>query len=250
MGINMKSVEIIVDVGINHMGNMNIARKLIHDAAECRASICKFQWYSVQDLFNNPDKDTFRPDIYEVLKPFELNEEKIEKLMYWCEEDGIEFMCSVFDNERFEKLDRMGVKKHKVASRVSKYDRLLAEKILKTGKQTFVSLGFGAEPFDTKKYPNCYHLYCVAKYPAEYSDFKMPKTFDWVDSDYYGFSSHASTPYPSMVALARGAKCIEVHFTMDKSMAALPGGFDHICSLDKTELKQLVDFSKHAEKIK
>jgi sialic acid synthase SpsE len=57
------------------------------------------------------------------------------------------------------------------------------------------------------------------------------------------------TPYPAMVALARGAKCIEVHFTLDKGMAAMPGGFDHICSLDKSELKQLVEFSKHTDKI-
>ena len=155
---------IIAEIGINHMGNMNIARKLIHDAAECGADMAKFQWYSVDDLFGDPSKPTYREEIYKLVKPFELDEEKIQQLMRWCEEDEIEFGCSVFDTERFEKLEEFGIEKHKVASRVSKYDRPLAEKMLETEKMTFVSLGFDAEPFDVVKYPNCYHLYCVAKY--------------------------------------------------------------------------------------
>lgn len=240
---------IIAEIGINHMGDMKIARKLIADASECGADMAKFQWYSVKDLFGDPDKPTYRKDIYETILPFELDEDKIQQLIKWCDIEGIEFGCSIFDRDRFIKLDAMGVKKHKIASRVSKFDRSLAEEVLATGKPTYVSLGFDAEPFDIISYPNCYHLYCVAKYPTEYSDINMPKTFNWLHADFYGFSSHAMTPYPSMVALSRGAKCIEVHFTLDKGMAALPGGFDHICSLDKSELKQLVEFSKHAEKI-
>lgn len=244
----MKNIEIIVDIGINHHGNMDIARKLIGDAAECGASIAKFQWYSVDALFGDASKPTYREDIYELVKPFELDEKKVQQLMKWCEEEEIEFGCSVFDNERFEKLEQMGVKKHKVASRVSKYDRDLAVRMLKTGKPTFVSLGFDAEPFDIKEYPNCYPLYCVAKYPTAHSEFDLPKDFN--DSIYYGFSSHATDPYPAMVALSRGSKAVEVHFTLNKSMAALPGGFDHLCSLDKQELKQLCDFAKRIKKIK
>lgn len=240
-------IEIIAECGINHHGNMNIARKLIADAAECGATMAKFQWYNTYDLFGDPTKDTYNRDIYENVKAFELDEGKIEKLMGWCDLEGIDFGCSVFDEERFLKLESMGIKKHKIASRVSKFDRPLAEKVLNTGKITYVSLGFDAESFDVNKYPNCRHLYCVAKYPSEYSDFNFPKAFS--DSVYYGFSSHAMTPYPAMVALARGALCIEAHFTLDKSMSALPGGYDHICSLDKSELKQLCKFAKKVEKI-
>ena len=228
------------------MGNMNIARKLIADAAECGADIAKFQWYSCFDLFGDETKDTYNKEIYEQVKMFELNENKIEQLMKWCDTEGIEFGCSAFDRERFLKLESMGIKRHKVASRVSKFNRELAEEILLSGKESFVSLGFGAEPFDVK-YTNCRNLYCIAKYPTEYCDIDFPKSFK--DSIYYGFSSHAMTPYPAMVALSRGAKCIEVHFTLDKAMSALPGGFDHICSLNKNELSQLVQFSKHVGKI-
>lgn len=241
-------VEIIAEIGINFMGDMNIARRMIADVAECEATMAKFQWYGVYDLFGDPSKDTYNKDIYDNVQAFELDEEKIDQLMRWCDYEGIEFGCSVFDEERFLKLDAMGVKKHKIASRVSKYDRDLAYKMLDTGKTTYTSLGFDAEPLDTEKYPNCKHLYCVAKYPSEYSDFAdMPKDFN--DSRYYGFSSHAMDVYPSMVALARGAKCVEVHFTMSKSMAAMQGGYDHICSLDKQELKQLCDFAKKVGRI-
>lgn len=240
-------IEIISEIGINHHGNMNIARKLIADAAEVGATMAKFQWYDCDALFGDPKKDTYRPDIYKLVKPFELDEKKIEQLMKWCDYEGIEFGCSIFDEERFLKLDAMGVKKHKLASRVSKFDRPLAEKVLATGKLTYTSLGFDAEPFDTSKYPNCRHLYCVAKYPTEYSDLNLPKSFK--DSIFYGYSSHSMDVYPSLVALSRGAKCVEVHFTLDKSMAALSGGFDHLASLDKSELKVLCDFAKRVEKI-
>lgn len=239
--------EIIADIGINFMGNMTIARKLIADAAEVGADIAKFQWYSCDALFGDPTKDTYNKDIYEKVKPFELDEKKIEQLIKWCDLEGIEFGCSVFDRERFLKLDLLGVKHHKIASRVSKFDRALAEEILATGKPTYTSLGFGAEPFDTVKYPNCFQLYCIASYPTENHEIHLPKSFK--DSIYYGFSSHAMGPTPSMIAIARGAKAVEVHFTLNKSMAALVGGFDHLCSLEKNELKQLVDFSKQAGKI-
>lgn len=241
-------VEIIAEIGINFMGNMSIARKLIADAAECGATMAKFQWYSVYDLFGDPSKDTYNKDIYENVQAFELNKEKIEQLMKWCDLEGIDFGCSIFDEERFEVLDALGVKRHKIASRVSKYDRPLAEKVLATGKPTYVSLGFDAEPFDTQKYPNCKHLYCVAQYPTEDHDFNLPKDFS--NSQYFGFSSHAMGPYPAMVALARGAQCIEVHFTLDKSMAALQGGYDHICSLDKKELRKLCNFARKIKNIK
>lgn len=241
------SIEIIADIGINFMGNMGIARKLIADAAEVGATIAKFQWYSCDSLFGDPSKITYNKEIYEKVKPFELDESKIEQLMRWSEMEGIEFGCSVFDEERFLALDKMGVKKHKIASRVSKYDRPLAEKMLATGKLCFASLGFGAEPFDIVKYPNCKHLYCIAMYPTYYNDINMPKSFS--DSIYYGFSSHATDPYPCMVAIARGALAVEVHFTLSKSMIAIPGGFDHLCSLEKEELKQLIKFSRQAEKI-
>ena len=240
-------IEILCDIGINHMGNMSIARKLIADAAEVGATIAKFQWYSCKDLFGDSTKETYNPEIYEKVRPFELDEKKIEQLMKWCDIENIEFGCSVFDEERFVKLDSMGVKKHKIASRVSKFDRELAEKILNTGKICYTSLGFGAIPFNTARYPNCRHLFCIASYPTEYNELVLPKSFK--DAGLYGFSSHAMNPIPSMMAISRGAEAVEVHFTLDKSMAGLVGGFDHICSLNKEELKQLVDFARQAEKI-
>ena len=88
----------------------------------------------------------------------------------------------------------------------------------------------------------------MAKYPSWPEDFKdMPNIFN--SNPYYGFSSHATNAYPSMIAIGRGAKVVEVHFTLDKSMVAMSGGFDHLCSLDKEDLTQLVNFAEQAEKI-
>lgn len=245
-------VTIIADIGINFMGNMDIAKKLIMDAAEVGDSksidmIVKFQFYDCDALFGDPAKDTYNKEIYDLVKPFEMDEEKIVELMECCDKYGVEFGCSVFDEERFNIVEKLGIKRHKVASRVSRYDRPLAEKMLSTGKQTFVSLGFDAEPFDKSQYPNMKTLYCLAKYPSEHSDFDLPR--DFTQSIYDGFSSHAMDSYPAMVALSRGAEVIEVHFTLDKGLAAIPGGFDHLCSLDKKELKQLCEFAKNIRDI-
>lgn len=238
-------IEIIADIGINHFGRTDIIRQLIANIAECGANTAKFQWYSAYDLFGNPRISTFNKDIYEKIVPFDLSEKQIEQIMRWCEIEGIEFMCSVFDNKRFDALEGLGVKKHKIASRVSKFDRPLAEKMLATGKPCYASLGFGAEPFDTVKYPNCRHLFCVASYPTEYSELTIPAKFD----EYFGFSSHSMNSAPSMIAISRGAQVIEVHFTLSKGMSAVSGGLDHISSLEKTDLRELIVFARKAEKI-
>lgn len=244
----MSKATIIAEIGINFMGNMDLARKLIANAAEIGCDVAKFQYYSCDDLFGDSSKPTFRPDIYRLVKPFELNEQKIEQLMKYCDLENIEFGCSVFDFQRFNVLERLNVKSHKVASRVSKFDRPLAEAMLNTNKTCYVSTGFDAQHFDKQKYTNMKHLYCVAKYPTYNEDLNIPVEFG-KDKTYQGFSSHATEPHPCLVALARGATVIEAHFTLDKSMVMFPGGFDHLASLNVSEMKQVVDFARKMEKL-
>ena len=238
---------IVADLGINHHGNMGLARKMIADVAECGVDIAKLQYYSVDQLFGDPTKPTYNKEIYDQVKPSELNQAKLEQLMRWCEIEGVEFGCSAFDQERFEVLESLGIKTHKAASRVARFDRPLVERMLATGKTTYVSLGFGAEPFNAAQYPNLRTLYCVASYPNEYSDLRIPKSFK--DPPYCGISLHSFSPVPSMIALSRGAEVVEVHYTTDKGLAVCSGGFDHTSSLDKTELKQLVEFARQSAKI-
>jgi N-acetylneuraminate synthase/N,N'-diacetyllegionaminate synthase len=235
-------VFIIAEIGINHDGNMNLAHELIRQAAICGADAAKFQAYSVDALFG-PDGTDTNDEIYKGVKPLEFNKEQFAQLKKWCDEEDIEFMCSVFDEERFQWMEDLGIKRHKIASRTSKLTRDLAEKMVQTGKICYMSLGFDALPLDPK-YTNVQYLYCVAKYPTEKSELNLPATFGSY-SCYQGFSDHTLGIEASLVAVGRGAKIIEKHFTLDKSAK----GFDHICSVTPVELADLVKYARLMEKV-
>lgn len=233
-------VLVIAEIGINHNGNMNLAHELIRQAAVCGADVAKFQAYSVDALFHPDYGEDPNKEIWKGVKPLELDKEQFAQINDWCTEEGIEFMCSVFDHIRLNWMEDLGVKRHKIASRVSKLKRLLADSIVKTGKPCYMSLGFGAKKLDDI-HDNVEYLYCVSEYPTEYSSLEMPESFG---SEYHGFSDHTLGIGASLVAIGRGAKVIEKHFTLNKAAE----GFDHICSITPDELSDLVKYAREMEK--
>ena len=245
----MKKVIIIAEIGINHNGNMNIAHELIRQAAMCGADVAKFQLYSVDGLFG-PDGHDPRPDLCDKLQHVGLSKDNVVQLMKWCDEQEIEFMASVFDEERLQWLEDLGVRRHKIASRTMKLTPDLAEKIVKTGKECFVSTGMGGG-FNGKYRDRTRSLYCVSEYPTEFTSLEMPEKFSGMASKldsmpyYDGFSDHTLGIGASLVALGRGAEVIEKHFTLNKAAE----GFDHICSITPDELSDLVKYAREIEKV-
>ncbi|MDD5594696.1 MAG: N-acetylneuraminate synthase family protein [Candidatus Omnitrophica bacterium] len=233
---------IIAEIGINHNGNIHLAHELIRQAKACGADIAKFQFYDPLKIFgpkgSYPDKKN-----YEFALTVQFKFKEAELLSKWCREAGIEFMASVFDLERFEWMEKLDVKRHKIASRAVE-NKELCKKILKTGKETIISLGFWKGqglPYDTD---NAKYLYCVPKYPCDYADIKLPSSFS--SSKYSGFSDHCIGIEASLTAAARGAKIIEKHFTLNKGLT----GPDHICSMTPEELFVLSKYARLMEKIK
>lgn len=232
---------IIAEIGINHNGSLHVAHELIRQAAIAGAGIAKFQFYDPAKIFG-PGGSYPNEEAYAQALTVQFGREEATKLKAWCDEEGIEFMASVFDEERFEWMEALGVKRHKVASRTTE-DTALCRRILATGKETFISLGFwtaAGVPYDAK---NARYLYCVPKYPCEYSDIQLPASF--AGSGYHGFSDHTLGIEASLVAVARGARIIEKHFTLNKG---LPGP-DHVCSITPDELAELCRLSRLMEKI-
>ena len=150
-------------------------------------------------------------------------------------------MASVFDLERFKWMESLGVSRHKVASRVVQ-DRKLCEHILATGLETFISLGFWDGQGVPYQGSNARYLYCVPKYPCPYEDICLPQGF--ADSIYEGFSDHTIGIEAALVAVGRGARIIEKHFTLNKGLS----GPDHICSATPDELGELVRLARLMEK--
>jgi len=243
-------VFVIAEIGINHNGNINLAHELIRQAAICGADAAKFQAYSVDALFG-PDGEDPNPEIHAGVKPLEFNKEQFAQCKQWCEEESIEFMCSVFDEERLQWMEDLEVKRHKIASRVSKLNHALAEKMVATGKECFMSMGMGGKGFEGRHHGQVHYLYCVAEYPTEYTSLKMPERFEGMLSPFssrsapYGFSDHTLGIEASLVAIGRGALAIEKHFTLNKGME----GFDHICSITPDELELLVRLGKQMSKV-
>ncbi len=230
---------LIAEIGINHNGNINLAHELIKQAKFCGADIAKFQFYNPAKIFgpegSYPDKKN-----YDLAMKVQFGFDEAKILKKWCDEEGIEFSASVFDEERFEWMESLKMKRYKIASRTVE-EKALCEKILKTGKEVFVALGFWEEEGIPYKYDNARYLYCVPKYPCEYKDINMPVFFS--DSPYQGFSDHTIGIEASLIAVSRRASIIEKHFTLGKGLE----GPDHICSTTPEEMKILNRYGRQIE---
>jgi sialic acid synthase SpsE len=228
---------IIAEIGQNHNGDMNTAKELIRAAKERGADIAKFQLYDVDSIF----QPTF--EWYEEAKKSQLSKERVVELADYCRRTGIEFMTSVFDTERVQWCEEIGVRRYKIASRsINNHEVIRA--VAATGRPLIVSLGMyqgvGFPSINTSGTVD--FLYCVAKYPT------LPEDLDFLGVDfrmYSGFSDHTVGIEAVLVAMARGARIIEKHFTLDKTMH----GPDHSISMDPMELKQIVEFSHEFERI-
>lgn len=232
---------IIAEIGINHNGSIDLAHELIRQARIGGADVAKFQFYDPDRIFgpagSHPD-----PANWEFAKRVTFGFAEAKRLKGWCDEEGIEFMASAFDAERFGWLEELGARRHKIASR-SVGDGELCRRILATGKETFVSLGLWEGDGVPYAAANARYLYCVTKYPCEYEDIALPLWF--ADSKYAGFSDHTVGIETALVAAARGATVIEKHFTLNKGLA----GPDHVCSMTPDELATLASFARLFEKV-
>lgn len=232
---------IIAEIGINHNGSLDLAHELIRQARICGADIAKFQFYDPYKIFG-PDGSYPNDGALRQALTVQFGYEDAVRLKRWCDEEGIEFMASVFDVERFEWTQALGVLRHKIASRAVE-NAELCQRILDTGQEAFVSLGFWDKegvPFDGEQVR---YLYCVPKYPCEYDDVSLPESFG--ASIYAGFSDHTIGIEAALVAVGRGAGVIEKHFTLNKGLA----GPDHVCSATPEELTLLCRYARLMEKL-
>lgn len=224
-------MEIIAEIGQNHNGDMDLAFELIAEAKRNGADAAKFQLYDAAALFpreNNP--------WYEYNLSTELSRDDTARLAERCSRMGIEFLASVFDAERVDWLEELGVRRYKIASR-SIRDQGLIGRLCRTGKPLLVSLGM----WDKPEFPSIpsgapvSFLYCVSQYPTPLERLHLGQ----VDfTRYAGLSDHTVGISAAQAALARGAGIIEKHFTLDRNMH----GPDHVCSMTPGELAGLSGF--------
>ena len=215
----------IAEIGMNHNGNFDLAFELIKQAKLAGADIAKFQlgWRDGDGEINQIDLDI------------------LKKLNKWCDYFEIEFMVSVITEKAFEMAKKINFKRYKIASRTVKDNIDLVRKVVNEGKETIISLGMWnyKEP-PIQKNNNIKYLWCISKYPAEPWDLiDLPN--DFKDSLYDGYSDHTVGIETSLIAIARGAKIIEKHFTLDKSDTTIR---DHSLSSTPDEFKMMVNIGR------
>lgn len=240
-----RPIIVIAEIGINHQGDLSIAKDLIIAAKKAGADVCKFQ-------LDNPRK---RPDIEthpfkEVLLKSKLTKRMLYEIKDICDRNYIEFLCSVFDVERVGWLEEISVRRYKVASK-SVYDKELINEILLTGKDIIVSsgmldasIGWPDNLLQAWVEQKVSYLYCVSKYPTMLKDLDL-KNMVFSPAQYVGYSDHTIGITACILAMCRGARIIEKHFTKDKLM----DGPDHILSALPDELELLCKFRDEIEEI-
>jgi N-acetylneuraminate synthase/N,N'-diacetyllegionaminate synthase len=242
----MRPIEVIAEIGVNWNGEMRMAEMMIRAAKECGADTAKFQIYDPETTLDRDDP-VLSP-WWDIIMETKLDFEDVEFLKSWCQKEGIGFLASAFDVERVGWLTELDVERYKIAAR-SVYDGALVRAIGLTGKPVLISLSekynAGWPDATSTEIPRSIpkkYLYCVSEYPTPLAHVGFHRG---LFIQYDGFSDHTQGITASVMAMSLGAKIIEKHFTMDKS---LPGP-DHICSADPDELRQLCQMRDDIEEI-
>ena len=224
------SATIICELGHNGNGNIRLNKEMIQEVAECGADIAKFQYYRIETI-----KKPYQSRYFE-LWAAQLHKEEMIELAEFAKSCGVEFMVSVFSEDLVDDVLPY-VKRLKIASR-SIYDTKLWDKMLSTDKEIIASLGKWKN--DSELPARGKYLYCVSDYPAKVDPNKFPETFADKEFLYAGFSDHTIGLDWAKIAIDRGAKIIEKHFTLSRDLP----GYNQKGSMNPTELKELVKIAR------
>lgn len=251
---------IVAEAGVNHNGDMDIAREMIDVAVKAGVDAVKFQTFKAEDLIlENIEKAPYQKVTtgceetqYSMLKRLEVSKEQNKELMDYCKKKGIIFLSTPFEKRSLDELDELGVPAFKVAATDLtniQFLRQVAEKqkpiILSAGMCYLEEVQKALEAI----YPinrQVVLLQCTANYPIQDTEanINVIRTFKEQFNILVGYSDHSEGVGASPYAVALGAKVIEKHFTLDKTMK----GPDHRASVSPEELRQLVTEIRRVEK--
>lgn len=251
---------IIAEAGVNHNGNIELAKSLIDIACEAGCDAIKFQTFKADNLVIKSAqkaeyqiKNTGNNDSqYDMLKKLELSYENHKELIKYCNSKNILFLSTPFDEESVDMLYDLGMKLFKIPSGEitnKPFLKYIAKKqktiILSTGMSTLGEVEEALKWIYEEGNYQVTLLHCTSNYPAEISDVNLKAMLTLKDAFKVkvGYSDHTLGTEVSIAAVALGAEVIEKHFTLDKNME----GPDHKASLEPLELKKLVQAIRNIE---
>lgn len=251
---------IIAEIGINHNGNLDLAKKLIDVAVSSGANAVKFQKRTLNELYkedslSNPNIESQGFEILvDILNEVEFGESEFTEIIDYCSKKQITFLCTPWDIESVNFLEKFNVPAYKVAS-ADLTNLPLLKYLTSLKKPLIISTGM-SEMFEIEKTvqflknhnSNFVLLHSNSTYPAPIDSLNLnliPELFKKFSIP-IGYSGHENDIIPSLTAANLGAVIVERHITLDKTMP----GIDQSSSLEPLQFKNLVSFIRESEKAK
>lgn len=248
---------IIAEIGNNHNGSLKLAKTLIDEAVKAGADCVKFQMRSMIDLYknggegNDASEDLGSQYTLDLLRRFQLSDEEMYDAFNYCQDKGIVPLCTPWDAVSLQKLEQYGMSAYKLASADFTNHELIAA-IAKTGKPLICSTGMSTEQ-EVKQSIKLLQqygvpfalLHCNSTYPVPFKDINLRymEHLKQLGNCLIGYSGHERDINIAIASVSLGAKIIEKHFTLDRSME----GNDHRVSLLPAEFNSMVKGIRQVE---
>ncbi|MDH4262290.1 MAG: N-acetylneuraminate synthase family protein [Spirochaetia bacterium] len=233
---------LIAEIGLNHNRDIELAQKMIHEAASCGANAVKFQSYTTDLFINNQVPDA--RVLYSIFKKYELNYVDHEILQNEAKKVGLDFISTPLTVDWVEHLAMLKAPFIKIASGDINNYLLLKEVVKKkvpliisTGNSKLSEIASAASFFRVFNKKDVIFLHCISEYPASTHILNLstiPFLHDQLKA-LIGFSDHSDGSDAAFASVLLGAVVVEKHFTLDKS---LPGP-DHAISSTPAELREI-----------
>ena len=255
-------VFIIAEAGVNHNGNLEMAKNLVTEAKKAGADCIKFQTFKAERVVSNDAPKANYQNLttdpketqLEMLKKCELKYEYHPILKKMCEDLGILFLSTPYNIEDAEFLESINVQAYKLASihlaepyfikKVAMYKKPI---ILSTGMGSMREIEIAVKTLKNVSNNNFCLLQCTTNYPSIHMDVNLNAMVSIQNKfkSIIGYSDHTTDDISSIVSVGLGAKIIEKHFSLDKTLS----GPDHTSSLNPIELHNFVKNIRNAEKV-
>ena len=248
-----KKCLIIAEAGVNHNGRLDLALKLCDAAKEAGADVVKFQTWKTENLLTRAvaqadyqaSNTGVRQSQFDMLKELELSYDDFRKIKRYCDDIGILFSSTADEPESLDFLVDLGIPFIKVGSgdigNVS-FLRTMGSKglpvIISTGMSTLADADLSIRALREGGADDITVLHCTTNYPCPYNDVNVKAMITLRDAFHLpvGYSDHTVGYEASLSAVALGAKVIEKHFTLDRTM----DGPDHAASTEPRDFASLV----------
>lgn len=258
----MSQTIIIAEAGVNHNGDINLAKKLIDFAFEAGVDYVKFQTFKASNLVSKKAQKAdyqkaqtnAQESQWNMLKRLELSDDDHKVLLEYCGTKPIKFLSTPFDFDSIDLLKKMGITVGKIPSGeitnlpyLRKMSQNFEKIIMSTGMANLqeIEVALNVILNTGKDKENITILHCNTEYPTPMHDVNL-KAMNTIREKFdikVGYSDHTEGIEVAIAAVALGATVIEKHFTLDKTME----GPDHQASLEPGELKAMVKAIRNVE---